>query len=196
MPTIHFTVDSALLSELGERLVGKPHIALAELVKNSYDADATRAVIRFGSDEIEVADNGHGMDFDEFKRFWMRIGTPHKQQERFSRYLKRPMSGSKGVGRLAVQFLGRQLQIETVSRKKAKTQLAASVNWEKAVKAGELTHAEALYNQAARKTSFPGDSHWGTRITISGLNQKWDADDFKGFAREIWWLQPPFRSNP
>ncbi|MEI6128403.1 MAG: hypothetical protein WCQ99_17805, partial [Pseudomonadota bacterium] len=36
-----FSVDSMLLRELGERLVGRPHIALAELVKNSYDADAT-----------------------------------------------------------------------------------------------------------------------------------------------------------
>lgn len=44
----NFTVDAALLRELGERLVGKPHIALAELVKNSYDADATEVVIRFG----------------------------------------------------------------------------------------------------------------------------------------------------
>ena len=32
---IRFTVDAALFRELGERLVGKPHIALAELVKNS-----------------------------------------------------------------------------------------------------------------------------------------------------------------
>ena len=42
---IPFTVDSALLSELGERLVGQPQIALAELVKNSYDADATKVKI-------------------------------------------------------------------------------------------------------------------------------------------------------
>ncbi len=176
--------------------MGKPHIALAELVKNSYDADATRAVIRFGANEIEVADNGHGMDFKEFKHFWMRIGTPHKQEERFSRYLNRPMSGSKGVGRLAVQFLGRLLRMETVSRKNAITQLTASINWDNAVKAGELTHAEATYHETARKTSFPLNSDWGTRIVISGLNQTWNADDLRGFAREIWWLQPPFRSDP
>ena len=29
-----FTVDSALLSELGEKLVGSPYIALLELIKN------------------------------------------------------------------------------------------------------------------------------------------------------------------
>ena len=47
MGTLFFTIDAALLRELGERLVGKPHIALAELVKNSYDADATEVTIKF-----------------------------------------------------------------------------------------------------------------------------------------------------
>ena len=58
MPSLNFTVDSALLRELGERLVGKPHIALAELVKNSYDADATKVIIRLLPDRIEILDNG------------------------------------------------------------------------------------------------------------------------------------------
>jgi len=196
MPKIRFSVDSALLRELGERLVGKPHIALAELVKNSYDADATKVVVRFGPDHVEISDNGHGMDFREFKRFWMRIGTPHKQRERLSRYLKRPMSGSKGVGRLAVQFLGKQLQMETVSRKKPGTQLSAEVDWEKAVKAGELTKAVAEYSEDSQDASFPEDGRWGTRIIISGLNQEFTADDFKELAGAIWWLQPPFRTNP
>ena len=42
-----FTVDAELLRELGEKLVGKPYIALAELIKNSYDADATEVTIVF-----------------------------------------------------------------------------------------------------------------------------------------------------
>ncbi len=80
MPDINFTVDSALLRELGERLVGKPHIALAELVKNGYDADATEVQIelRRDQDRIVVTDNGHGMTFDQFRDYWMRLGTPHK----------------------------------------------------------------------------------------------------------------------
>jgi len=42
----HFTVDSRLLRELGERLVGQPHIALAELIKNAFDADSQAAAER------------------------------------------------------------------------------------------------------------------------------------------------------
>ncbi|MEJ7679030.1 MAG: ATP-binding protein [Segetibacter sp.] len=68
MEILHFTVDSALLRELGEKLVETVHIALVELVKNSYDADATKVEIIFTTDisgdtQIKIIDNGVGMSF-------------------------------------------------------------------------------------------------------------------------------------
>src|ERR1700680_1062671 len=114
MQSITFTVDSALLRELGERLVGQPQIALAELVKNSYDADATSVTIRFLEDRIEVEDDGHGMAFEDFRDRWMRVGTPRKQREQRSPQFGRPMTGSKGVGRLSVQFLATRLELRTL----------------------------------------------------------------------------------
>ncbi len=194
--TINFTVDSALLRELGERLVGKPHIALAELVKNSYDADASRVHIKLFKDRIEIADNGHGMDFEEFRNFWMRIGTPHKQEKRYSRYLKRPMTGSKGIGRLAVQFLAKEINITTVSRKNTDEELESSVDWDKAIEAGDLTKAEAKYSEKVRDQIFPRDSKHGTRIILKRLNQTWSDEEIENLALEIWTLQSPFTSNP
>jgi HSP90 family molecular chaperone len=79
-----FSVDAALLAELGERLVGEPHIALGELIKNGYDADASRVRIHFTGDELIVEDDGHGMTFDEFDRLWMRVGSTHKREQRTS----------------------------------------------------------------------------------------------------------------
>ncbi len=154
MEKIRFTVDAALLVELGERLVGKPHIALAELVKNSYDADATKVTIRFGPDRIEIIDNGHGMDKKEFTDFWMRIGSPHKQKLRKSRKFSRSMTGSKGVGRLAVQFLAQELEMHTVSDKRPNLELGAYVDWNTAIKARELTQAEALFEETTPSTAF------------------------------------------
>ena len=83
MPKLRFIIDAELLRELGERLVGKPHIALAELVKNSYDADANKVVVEFLPHDncIKISDDGHGMSIDEFKNFWMRIGTTHKNNQ-------------------------------------------------------------------------------------------------------------------
>src|ERR1035437_6394277 len=196
MQAIYFTVDSRLLAELGERLVGKPHIALAELVKNSYDADATQVVIGFRQDRIEITDNGHGMDFDSFKAFWMRIGTTHKQGDRVSVRFKRPRTSSKGVGRLAVQFLARELELHTVSDESPDHELVAVVNWDRAERAGELTQAKADYETVAVATGFPGGARHGTQIVLTGLNQAWDAPAVEKLAREIWPLQPPFRSNP
>lgn len=136
---MHFSVDAALFRELGERLVGKPHIALAELIKNAYDADATVVSVRFGSDRIEVSDNGSGMTPEQFEGFWMRVGSPHKQDERRSGYLNRSLTGSKGVGRLAVQFLAGVLEIRTTSRARGARELRAVVDWAEAAQSGDLT---------------------------------------------------------
>jgi len=193
---VKFTVASALLSELGERLVGAPHIALGELVKNAYDADATRTIIRIDDDRIEVIDNGHGMNSEEFKEYWMRVGTTHKYEKRASPEFKRPMTGSKGVGRLAVQFLASRIDIRTVPKKGHRSELHAHVDWDEAVHAGELVEAEALYREVSLQTQFPDGKPHGTAITLSGLKQGWPGEEIKKLAQQIWWLQPPFRSNP
>ena len=151
METIYFTVDSELLRELGERLVGRQYIALAELVKNSFDADATKVEIRIQDDSIEVSDNGHGMTADDFASRWMRVGSTHKIQEKTSPILKRRLTGSKGVGRLAVQFLASELELSSVPDEKnspvgsSVQELFAIVDWDTAVQAGELTQATAEY---------------------------------------------------
>lgn len=191
MPYLNFTVDSALLEELGERLVGKPHIALAELVKNSYDADAHEVVIDFApnKDRIAIIDDGHGMTFEEFRDFWMRVGTVHKREKRVSKNLQRRMTGSKGVGRLAVQFLAKELKIVTVSSERRNTWLEAEVNWQNAVKAGDLIDAKVHYTE---RTSPPRVKH-GTSIVLSGLKHDWSEQEIQGLAAELWWLQPPFR---
>ena len=190
MPTLPFTVDAELLRELGERLVGKPHIALAELIKNGYDADATQVTIKFSpnKDYIKVSDNGHGMTFEEFRDFWMRIGTTHKRK-RQSKNLGRQLTGSKGVGRLAVQFLANKLTIRTVPKDSSEW-LEAKVNWEKAVEAGELTKVTVEYT---RNQSYPPLRH-GTSIILSELKDTWDIDSIRKLATEVWWLQPPFGS--
>ena len=187
-----FSVDSALLKELGEQLVGAPHIALAELIKNSYDADANRVEIEFGNDRIEVSDNGHGMDADEFRTRWMRVGSTHKAAEQTSRGFARPLTGSKGVGRLAAQFLGSRIQLQTNSARNPIQQLTANIDWEQAVNAGELTSATAQYSVGPQRGSFPSEAPSGTTIKIEGLRQAWSAEDFEKLAREIWFLRPPF----
>ena len=194
MPTLPFTIDAELLRELGERLVGKPHIALAELVKNSYDADATEVTIKFAPNKrsIEVIDNGHGMTADEFKNFWMRIGTTHKKEKQ-SRDFGRIMTGSKGVGRLAVQFLANELTIQTVPKNGNGEWLEAKINWDEAIRHSPfLTKVEVEY--ILKKSNAPFKK--GTSIILKQLKDEWTEDSIRGLASELWWLQPPLRSLP
>ncbi len=192
MPKLKFTIDAALLRELGERLVGRPHIALAELIKNSYDADATQVIIEFSpdSDQIKVSDNGHGMTFEEFKNFWMRIGTTHKWKKQ-SRGFNRAMTGSKGIGRLAVQFLATRLEIKTVSSDARGNWLEAQANWLETANAKELSEATVEYNLSGATTPFPH----GTSIILNGLKGEWTTESVRKLASELWWLQPPFTSS-
>ncbi|MEA2887630.1 MAG: hypothetical protein QOD11_1990 [Bradyrhizobium sp.] len=193
--TLKFSVDAALLRELGERLVGKAHIALAELVKNSYDADATDVEIKFSKDRIEIVDNGHGMDFEEFKKYWMRIGSPHKQSKIYSRRFKRPVTGSKGVGRLSVQFLASNMTLVSASNRSAEPELEVVVDWREAVAAGDLTEAEANCVRRGRQQTFSNGARHGTRIVLTRLAERWDAEKLQDLAREIWALQPPFAED-
>lgn len=195
MPTLPFTIDAELLRELGERLVGKPHIVLAELVKNSYDADATQVTINFAPDEgrIEISDDGHGMSFEEFKNFWMRIGTIHKKEKQLSG-LGRLMTGSKGVGRLAVQFLANKLTIKTIPADKKRKGLEVHIDWKKAIETKptetkELTEVKVNYDEFDTR-----DLQQGTTIILEELKDEWTEDSIRDLALELWWLQPPLKS--
>ena len=184
---IEFSVDSALLQELGERLVGQSHIALAELIKNSYDADATRVEVTVRPDVIVVSDDGHGMDFKGFKNFWMRIGSRHKDERDISPRGRR-LTGSKGVGRLSAQFLANDIQMTT--KAEGHKALFAKVDWRAAVKARELTKATAQWAYV-KAPSFPGGASQGTTIRLVDLKQEWDPEALTYLARELWPLQPP-----
>ena len=201
MPTLPFTIDAELLRELGERLVGKPHIALAELIKNSYDADATQVTIKFlpHEDYIEIVDNGHGMNFEEFKNFWMRIGTTHKKEKR-SRDLGRLMTGSKGVGRLAVQLLANKLEIRTVPADKNSPGLEAHIDWKKAIdtkpaETKELTEVEVTYEELDPNPLNTRETQ-RTSIILKQLKDEWTAKSIRDLALELWWLQPPLGASP
>ncbi|MBX9245500.1 ATP-binding protein [Actinotalea ferrariae] len=205
---VSFTVDAALLRELGARLVGQPHIALAELIKNSYDADARHVTITFDGHSIVLEDDGHGMSFDDFVQYWMRVGTTHKRLEQRSPELARAYTGSKGVGRLAAQLLATKLEVTSVAlRDKATSgyasrqtasgsavhqRITARVDWDRAVTEDELTSVTVPVSRDSRPERFANNSPVGTRLTMTGLTDTWDESSFRGLAQEIWALQPPF----
>src|SRR4029077_10137364 len=114
---ITFQTEGRLLQELGERLVARPDVALVELIKNSYDADASSCAVTFSErdNSLSISDDGLGMTYHQFASRWMRIATSHKAIERSSVRFKRHLTGQKGIGRFAVRFLGLVLRLESVA---------------------------------------------------------------------------------
>ena len=166
---LNFTIESRILRELGERLVKRPEIAVVELIKNAYDADATECKVICDFDRsISVEDDGVGMNFKAFKNGWMRIGTSSKESIEFSEKYSRRITGEKGIGRFAVRFLGRKLRLESVADdldKKRRTRLVAEFDWPEFDNNEDLGKVRVPYLLELSDESTPT----GTKLQISSL---------------------------
>jgi signal transduction histidine kinase len=185
-----FRVESRLLEELGERLVSSSEVALVELIKNSYDADATYCSVDWGDDYVTVSDDGHGMTPNEFLEFWMTIATSDKKNRVYSRKYSRKMSGEKGVGRFAARFLGEYLRLETVAQKpkaKTKTRLVAEFDWQKLDRAADLEELEVNYTVEHGVTDESG-----TTLRIEKVRDVLDSRSMKAVRTNVLGIASPF----
>lgn len=190
-----FSSDAQLLAELGERLIASPTTALAELLKNSYDADAKTAYLWLstsGKPSINLKDDGHGMTEREFLDYWMVIGSPNKIRQERSKSYKRAITGSKGVGRFAVRLLGRNLKLVTVAfdpDSKEYRQLEAIFNWDKISAGTDLNDTKIPY---VVKGGFSKKDE-GTHLIIRKLQEEWQPAGLETVTREILDIvDPPF----
>jgi len=192
--TLHFEVDSHLLVELGERLVAKPSIALAELVKNAYDADATSVTISFinVSDKggtITVEDDGEGMTFDDLKAKWMLIGTDDKERNPFSTEYGRPRTGRKGIGRFACRMISERLVLTSVAKINSKKEKVNAIFlWDKL----ESGKSVGEFEIEASRQAVPLSTPTGTKLVLQGTRSPWSEDLLQTFKKEILGLVNPF----
>ncbi len=172
-----FSGDAQILSELGERLIVDPNTALSELIKNSFDADATEVYLWLeggASPKLHIQDNGTGMNEREFLSGWMRIGTTSKLGSDASRIFKRPLTGSKGVGRFAVRRLGLTLNLDTTAdsgEAGKRLRLSSDFDWAKFKPGRELKDIKVHY----RILSPRPDNASYTHLSIGKLADDWDS---------------------
>ena len=170
--TLSFTVETRVLRELGERLVKQPEVAIVELIKNAYDADATECAIEFSPHiRIVVKDDGTGMTLDRFKNAWMRIGTGAKARTPNSERYGRQITGEKGIGRFAVRFLGRKLHLKSVANDRGRnltTTLTADFDWPRFDMHEDLGKVQVPYRLEAAHAG----ARTGTTLTITGLRSQ------------------------
>ena len=195
MNKAQFAVDAALVRELGEHLVGRAHIALAELVKNAYDADAVTCSIRIFDDRIEIADDGHGMSETAFLDHWMRIGTTHKAERRHSEELGRPLAGSKGIGRLSVQFLAEEMELYSTTREAPGSALFVVVDWRGIHRGKDLATFDVDWDVGPASRDYPDGRAAGTLIILRKLKTEWTEETLRELGEEIWTLRSPFERS-
>ena len=115
-----------LLTMLGDQLIKNELIALIELIKNSYDADASWVRVSFidfaddysltPSSKIVIEDDGCGMNADILRKHWLNPATPEKLRRKKAKpktQKGRVLQGEKGIGRFAVFKLGKRITITT-----------------------------------------------------------------------------------
>jgi signal transduction histidine kinase len=178
---LHFTVDARLVEQLGQQLVPSDTMALAELVKNAYDADASSVTIDYleGDDGpcIIIEDDGNGMTLEELEYGWMRIGTPQKVSQPYSPRFGRPRSGMKGIGRFAAQRLGKCLTLTTTPRGHSETH-EVTFNWD------DFTTDRPLEKIFITVLSQPSTGGPGTRLAIR-TPQAWTKEDLGKVLQEL-----------
>lgn len=122
-----------LLRTLGTDLISSEKVALIELVKNSFDADATVVVVRFrgrlmpGEGSVEVWDDGHGMDVPTLQTSWLDIATDVKKKRIRSESGRRRVLGEKGIGRLAAARLAGEMMLTT--RRASADEVRLLIDW-------------------------------------------------------------------
>ena len=195
-----FRANAHLLKLLGDELIGDDRLAVFELVKNSYDADATIVDVtlnlKVDQSNIIVWDkDGNGMDENTILTKWLEIGTDSKRNENKVRSLKfdRLPLGEKGVGRLAVHKLGSKLIVNTKS--KGNPEYKITIDWPSLIENANYIEDTKVDIEKLSEPEFFKNDQTGTRIEISDLNNKnWTRGDIRQLKRLLTSLISPFEA--
>ena len=192
-----FRPRARILQLLGDQLIRSSRLAVFELVKNSYDANANNVDISIDglgteTPSITVADDGSGMTIDVVRDVWFVPGHDHRKLQR-ARSVRtsgqRLPLGEKGVGRFASHKLGNR--IELVTRHKDCDEIFVSIDWNTFLESEFLDEAEVTVIERTPDV-FPNEKT-GTRITISELrDKKWSRGDLRRLYRDITSICSPF----
>ena len=184
-----------LITLLGEQLIHDKKIAIAELVKNAYDADASQVIVDVNSNCISISDNGCGMDINTVKNVWLKPGITSKNNMRTGKptpkYKRMPI-GEKGVGRLGSHKLGKIIELYTKAEDCKEIYL--KINWEDIEKAKNLSDMPSI-NVTENVQPKEIKKATGTKLLITNLKEKWSDKDYEELSKDLTNLISPFDSK-
>ena len=194
-------VQSHILRLLGDQLIGHDRLAVFELVKNSYDADASAVSVTLNLQDpipsITILDNGTGMSFDTLVNAWLEIGTDSKRssvgKKRSLEFNRKPL-GEKGVGRLAVQKLGQNLKL--ITKQKDGYEYEFSIDWDALISSSKYLDNNMQIKITKNESPKYFKLSHGTFIEITSLhNSDWTRRDIRDLYRLVKSLSNPFSTN-
>jgi len=208
---IPFTVSARTARLIGQENFANAEGAIIELVKNSYDADASVCIIIVDpvNDTIRIMDNGDGMTEERIRTHWMTIGTDDKKINFKTR--SRIKTGAKGIGRFALDRLGKSSIMITktldseslvwdvdwnqfentgavISDIKATLQVGNSDFW------GEVSEVQKFSEVNMSILEFWQEEK-GTLISIDKLRDNWDEKAIQSLYSNLEILLPPLETN-
>ena len=208
-----FRPYARLLTMLGEQLLKNDCVALVELIKNSYDADANSVEVFFknftdvkgNKDDsiIIVRDDGSGMSLETVQKSWMNPATPTKYLSKqkgnlLSPVKKRVVQGEKGIGRFALLKLAKKITVTTRT---------PDSNLELVIRFDFTSFDNEFLNENGKEKEifldelkidwdeqipmkFTGNTH-GTIIELENLKGSWNDKFFQRFTSDISILTDP-----
>jgi hypothetical protein len=163
--------DPNTISHLGLQMYATLPPVIAEMISNSYDADASKVTLVLNDLDISnkiisVEDDGHGMSFDEINTNFLLIGRNRREgdpEKQKSRSGERYVIGKKGIGKLAFFGVAQTIQIATISNG---LQNIFVLDW------NDLIHSEGVYKPRIIKKDEKTTAADGTKITLTNLTRK------------------------
>jgi hypothetical protein len=194
-----FRVKPRLLRLLGDQLIRDANVAVFELVKNAYDADASWCSVKLeqpdnpSQSSLEIEDDGCGMDEELLRNVWMVIATDFRSEQRVAnrrtpRFHRFPL-GEKGLGRLSVHKLGKFIRL--ITRVKNGKELVVEFDWDRLENSEDLQHA-AVRLKRRDPLTFPGNKH-GTKLEVTNLREMWARGELRRLYRAVNSLCSPFK---
>lgn len=200
---VHFSTRARLINQLGEQLIKSEGVALLELVKNAYDADATTCTVELQHLSnvkeaiLTIEDDGSGMAPEIVENVWFQLGTSYKADLVASGVTRTPKFGrlrlgEKGIGRLGVHRLGQTFELITKSAS-SPYEVHAFVDWSHVDGTKMIEELPVVCEKRAPEVFKNGKT--GTHLIITDFREPWNRRMLINAVRSLMSLNSPFESE-
>jgi hypothetical protein len=186
---LYFDSDASIVRRVGRESISNPIVALVEIIKNSYDADATKVRIiiediKHGEGIIRIVDDGSGMTSEELSKKWMVLSTDDKERNPLTAKRKRIKIGEKGIGRMGMEGVSKKLEI--ISKPLTSNKMfRIEIDWDKYSPGTLLNKIPNTLSEAPKKRN-----EQGFEVVLSDLIETWDEEKIRTLREQVSLITP------